>query len=303
MADMILAGALAFPTVALASGVAPLPTNGKLLYVQQRDGGCVAGLWDSKEGRMLSVSAVTQCPKAVSLTSHAHILVLIGDAGLQTFDFNSGQLGTPLPLPEGVPMNLNTQALRAGYTPDGAMVLRVVVGNGDASSDERLYLRKDTTWTVVEKVHCPPYHNGCPFKQPFDSLGLDDLPWKGRDEIWSDALGGDPYVAKRIPKSVALARFDGSMSENNAIVFRIDGRYTKLRYRAIGDGSGGIVTMGLELEAPDSRIVGITNVQFDAMIRGRYLLFDPFFSGGRQLYDIGDGSVILDRLTNAGWLD
>jgi hypothetical protein len=302
MANMILAGFLALPGLALANGVAPLPTNGRLLYVQQLHGGCVAGLWDSQERKTLMKSAVTKCPQAVSLTAHARILVLIGDAGLQTFDLNSGRLGMLVPLPEGVPMNLNTQALRAGYTPEGALALRVVAVNGDGSSEERLYLRKDAAWALAEQVHCPSPQNGCPFKQPFDSHALDNLSATGPDEIWNDALAGDPYVAKRIPGSVDLASFDGSMRLNNTIVFRVGGRYTKLRFRAIGN-AGGVVTMGLELVPPDDRLLDITNVQFDATIKGRYLLFYPFFRGGTQLYDLGDGSVVLDQLTNAGWLD
>ena len=289
------------PRAAPARDVAPLPINGKLLYVQQLDGGCVAGLWDSRERKTLMKSAVTKCPKAVSLTAHNRILVMIEDAGLQTVDLTSGELGTPVPLPEGVPMNLNTQALRAGYTPDGAMAFRSVVVNGDGSSDESLYLRKDAAWVVVERVHCPPFRDDCPFKQPFDAHALDDLSGTGPYEIWSNALVANPYVVKRIPRKVEFARADGSMVLNNTIVFRVDGRYTKLHFRALG--GGGAVTMGLEVEAPNDLTFDITNVQFDATIRGRYLLFCPRGGGHTQLYDLSDGSVVLDRLTDAGWLD
>jgi hypothetical protein len=289
------------PRVAPANEVTPLLINGKLLYVQQLDDGCVAGLWDSKERKTLMKSAVTKCPKAVSLTAHSRTLVMIEDAGLQTVDLNSGKLGTPVPLPEGVAMNLAPRALRAGYTPDGALGLRADVVNGDGSLDERLYLRKDAVWSVVEQVRCPPFRNDCPFKQPFDAHALDGLFGTGPDEIWSDALVGDPYVAKRIPRKVDLARADGSMVLNNTIVFRVDRRYTKLHFRAMG--GGGVVTMGLELDAPNDRSLDITYDQFEATIRGRYLLFYPFGGGRTQLYDLGDGSVVLDHLTHAGWLD
>jgi hypothetical protein len=68
-------------------------------------------------------------------------------------------------------------------------------------------------------------------------------------------------------------------------------------------GGGGVVTMGLELDAPNDRSLDITYDQFEATIRGRYLLFYPFGGGRTQLYDLGDGSVVLDHLTHAGWLD
>lgn len=300
MGNTILAALLALSVVSPANGVTSISTNDKLLYVQQVDGGCVAGLWDSKDQITLMKSAVTKCPVAVSLTAHARILILIGDAGLQTFDVSNGRLGTLVPLPEGITINLNTEALRAGYTPDGALAFRVVAGNGDGSSDERLYLSQNAGWTVAEQVHCPSPQNGCPFKQPFDSRALDDWSGTGAGKIWNDALAGDPYVAKRVPRNVDFAPPSESMRLNNSIVFRIDGHYTKLRFRAIGHG--GVMTMGLELEAPDGRVLDITNVQFDATIRGRYLLFYPFFRGGTQLYDLGDGRVVLDRLTDAGWL-
>ena len=316
--------ALAFGTgLALSTGlsqaaaVAALPADGTLAYVQTTAHACMLGLWDSKDGKARTLAASLECPKAVGVTSHGKVLVLFDASDIRLFDLGSGKLGDPMPLPSDAPTkNLDTDALLAGYTPGGVLLLQLSGVNPDSSSERTLYQRKGDAWVVAEHQHCGSFTTVCPFKQTFEAKPLSGIFGDAPGQIWNDALAGDPYVTKREPASVTVSNSEalndegdtigtaaGDVSLNNSIVFRVHDRYSTLFFGAqSGEDGGGTLTFGLRLVTPDKQTLTITDEQFDATIVGHHLLFYGFFDAGTRLYDLGDGKVVLDRLIAAGWL-
>jgi len=308
------------PLLAQADAVAPLPADGSLAYVQQTDHGCVAGLWDSKAPDARKTAATAECPQQVSLTSQGRVLVMVGDAYVQTYDLASGKLGAPMPLPAEVPVQktLDKEGLLAGYTPEGTLALQARWGHPYPNGyvDKYLYLRKGGAWVTAEHLRCTSYDDPCPFKHAFEAKPLTGIWGQAPGQIWNDALAGDPYVVKRVPEKFTVQplpeEYDGSDDKpqqsyvryNNSIVFRVYGRYSKLEFGAQpGEDSDAFHTFGVRLVAPDNRVLDITEDQFDAVIVGHYLLFYGFFDDGTKLYDAGNGQIVLDDLLDAAWLD
>src|SRR5579885_375868 len=200
--------ALAAASPAQADAVKPLPADGRLAYVQSTPQGCVVGVWDSKAPDAHKPVAAAECPWQVSLTSQARVLVLVGEAYVQTYDLESGKLGTPLPMPAEVSgqKTLDKEGLLAGYTADGTLAREARWGHPypDNYVDKYLYLRKGDAWVTAEHLRCPSYDDPCPFKQSFETRPLSGVWGQGPDEIWNDVLAGDPYVVERIPEKFTV---------------------------------------------------------------------------------------------------
>jgi hypothetical protein len=307
------------PVLAQADAVKPLPANGRLAYVRYADPGCVVGLWDSKTPDARKTVAAAECPKQVSLTAQGRVLVLVGEAYVQTYDLASGVLGAPMPLPaETAGETLDEGALLAAYTQDGILALQVRWFHRYPANywEKDLFLHQGDAWVAAERLKCSQYdEDPCPFKRPFHPKALDGTWGQGPGEIWNDALAGDPYVVKRIPDSVTTEALDreedGSDDEqpatyarfNNAIVFHVYGRYTKLEFGAEpGEDVDPLHTFSLRLVAPDNQVLDMTDGQFDAVIVGHYLVLDNLSDHGARLYDVGNGKLVLDDLIRADWL-
>lgn len=304
----VIFAALACPVApAWADTVAPLPADARVAYVQETGQGCVAGVWDSKAPEVHNAVTTAECPEQVSLTFHGRVLVLVGDNYVQTYDTQSGKLGEPMAMPTDIPWKtLDTESLRAGYTPDGVLALQAAWGhpNPNSTVDRHLYLRQGKAWVTAEQLVCRSYEDPCPFKQSFDAQAIDMAFGEGPDEIWNDALRGDPYVTQRIPETITdqTAGYDGDPL-HNTLVFHVYGRYSKLLFDTqAGDDTDGIYTFRLSLVTPDEQTQVIGDDQFNATIVGHYMMFAGFFGGGKRLYDLGDGKVVLDRLVKATWL-
>lgn len=305
--SLTVAALACFATPGRADTVAPLPADGRLVYVQKADSGCVVGVWDSKVPEASHTVATAECPEHGSFTAQGRVLVLTGDDYVQVYDIQSGKLGEPMAMPTDIPKrSLDTENLLAGYTHDGVLALQAIWAHPSPNNtlDKHLYLRKGDAWVTAEALVCPNYDSPCPFKQAFEAKAPDMAFGSGPDEIWNDALRGDPYVVQRTPETITeqTAGYDGAPLRNS-LVFHVYGRYSKLVFDTqVGDDTDGIYTFRLSLVTPDDRTWVIGDDQFNATIVGHYMLFDGFFGGGKRLYDLGDGKVVLGGLSLAGWL-
>lgn len=317
LALRMVLGALALLALpAWADAVQPLPGDGRLVYLQQAGQGCVLKLWDSKDGKARMLAQLTECPANVAVASHEQTLALFDAADIRLFDLGAGKLGEPIALPGDVPENGRSyDAWLAGYTPEGVLALEVVMGEPDGI--RRLYLLKAGHWVQAEQRQCGYYEDSCPFKQAVDTRPLSGLYGKAPGQIWNDALLGDPYVVERIPEELDYTTFDEeggpegdareTVAENdllkNSLVFRVYGRYTRLRFGVrAGEDTDGTYPTGLWLVTPDNLTLDITDGQFDAVIVGHYLLLYGAFDLGTRLYDLGNGKPVLDNMVLAGWL-
>ncbi|HEY3858406.1 MAG TPA: hypothetical protein VGM47_02205 [Gammaproteobacteria bacterium] len=321
-AKAFLGASLLVPGLGTAATVAPLPADGKLVYVQQANQSCTLDLWDSATAKSRTLAPSIECPKAVAVTSHEHMLVLFDQADIRLFDLDAGKLGAPIPLPSDVPPGyLDLSSWLAGYTQDGTLALELGVPSAHADTERRLYLRKDDSWEEAEHISCGYYQDSCPFKQKVAGRILDGTFGKVPGQIWNPAVAGDPYVVQRSPADIAFTPntddeppADPSDDAEpaapqqvdplpNTIVFRIDGRYAKVRFGAqAGEDTDGTYPTGLELVTPDQIAHKLTDGQFDAVIVGHYLLFYELSDHGAQLYDVGNGHLLLNQLLVAGWL-
>lgn len=283
---------------------APLPADGQLVYLRQSAHGCDLKLWSSVDGSDRLLTALPECPKGINVTSGGQALVLLDKVDIRLFTLSDRTLGAPIALPQmDAPKGTDgAGSAQAGYTPDGRIALEMVADHPDDSQELFLFIRNGDTWTQEEHLHCGRFGADCGFKQKFESRPLGGVDSEAEpDLIWSDALRGDPYVTQRIPEmsETYSAIFDGT----NTLVFHINGRDSKLSfYEESGEDTGDTGTFRLKLMTPDGRRLDITDEQFDATVVGHYLLFYGYFDEGTRLYDVGDGKVVLDHITSAGWL-
>lgn len=292
-------------TPAWADTVAPLPADGRLVYLRQTAAGCDLRLWSSADGSGRGLTTLAECPKGIDVTSGGQALVLLDKADIRLFKLSDRTLGAPIALPQmDAPKGADGPgSSQAGYTPDGKLALQMAAMNNDDSEEFYLFIRTGDGWTPTEHVHCARLASDCEFKQKFESRPLGDA-YSINDprQIWNAGLRGDPYVAQRIPETSEMHSdlFDGT----NTLVFHVYGRYSKLMFgEEPGEDTDGTYTFGLKLVTPDDKTLDITDEQFDATVVGHYLLFYGYFGEGTRLYDIGDGKVILDNITSVGWLD
>lgn len=291
-------------TPAWADTVAPLPADGRLVYLRQTAAGCDLRLWSSADGSDRVLTTLAECPKGIDVTSGGQALVLLDKADIRLFKLSDRTLGAPIALPPlAAPKGSDgVGSTQAGFTPDGKMALEMAADMPDDSEERFLFIRNGDGWTQVEHVACGRFGEGCEFKQKFESRALGDAAsLNDPSTIWNDALRGDPYVVRRIPETSETYSdlFDGT----NTLVFHVYGRYSKLMFREEpGEDTDGTYTFGLKLVTPDDQTLDITDDQFDATIVGHYLLFYGYFDAGTRLYDLGDGKVVLDKLSLAGWM-
>lgn len=301
-----------------ASAVAPLPAGGRLVYLRGAERDCTLGLWDSKDGNARTLAQMPECPANIAVADHDRTLVLFDQADIRLLGLEHGRLGPPIPLPSDVPeQGRSYDAWLAGYTPDGVLALGVLIGEPDGP--RRLYLLKAGAWVFTEQRQCGYYDDICPFKQKFESRPLSGLFGRAPGQIWEDSLLGDPYVVERIPKELAYTSLDdgggpggddetpktpvASDSLKNALVFHVYGRYSKLRFGVQpGEDTDGTYPTGLQLVTPDDKTLDLADGQFDAVIVGHYMMFYGMNDEGDQLYDLGNGKVVLDRIRLAGWV-
>lgn len=300
------------------SAATPLPADGRLVYMQGSNQNCTLGLWDSRDGKARTLAQLAECPANLAVTNHDQTVVLVDAEDIRILDLAQGTLGSPIPLPQDVPeKGRSYDAWLAGYTPEGVLALEVVL-NGPGG-DRRLYLRKDEAWVLTEQRQCGYYEDSCPFKQKVETRPLSGLFGQAPGQIWKDTLLGDPYVVERIPQSLAYTGHDdeGGASDDdgsatpqsddplkNSLVFKVYGRYSKLRFGVQpGEDTDGTYPTGLQLVTPDNKTHDLAEGQFDAVIVGHYMMIYGMNDEGDQLYDLGDGKLVLDKLTHAGWLN
>lgn len=315
----LMVGATALsPSLAMANTTAPLPADGMLVYLQGTDHDYTLGLWDSRDGSTTTLVELPECPANVAVADHDRTLVLMDAVDIRLLDLEHRRLGPPIPLPSDLPeKGRSYDAWLAGYTPDGVLALGVVLGEPDGA--RRLYLLKGGAWVLTEQRQCGYYEESCPFKQKFESRPLSGLFGRVPGQIWEDSLLGDPYVVERIPKELAYTSSDeegGSGGDDeapntvaasdplkNTLVFRVYGRYSKLRFGVQpGEDTDGTYPAGMQLVTPDDKTHDLADGQFDAVIMGHYMMFYGMNDDGDQLYDLGDGKVVLDHIRSAGWV-
>lgn len=317
---MVLCAAMAgaLPAAANAATVAPLPAEGRLIYLQGSGRDCTLGSWDSKDGKAHTLAQLTECPANIAVAAHEQLLVLFDAADIRLYDLIHETLGPPILLPADVPAEGRSyDAWLAGYTPDGVLALGVALGEPDGP--RRLYLLKAGAWTLVEQRQCGYYEDSCPFKLKFESRPLSGLFGQAPGQIWEDSLLGDPYVAERIPRELVYTSMDepppdpgdGDAQQStedsdplkNALVFHVYGRYSKLRFGVQpGEDVAGTYPAGLQLVTADEKTLDLADGQFDAVIVGHYLMFYGMNDEGDGLYDLGNGKQVLDKLSLAGWV-
>lgn len=305
--SLTVAALACFTTPGRADTVAPLPADGRLVYVHPSAPGCELRLWSTADGSDRVLTTLPECPKGMDVTSGGRALVLLDKADIRLFTFSDGTLGAPIALPRmDAPKGTDgAGSTQAGYAPDGKMALEMVADHPDDSQELFLFIRNGDTWTQEEHIPCGRFGTDCGFKQTFDSHPIGDaLNETDPRQVWSDGLRGDPYVVQRIPEMITeqTAGYDGEPL-HNTLAFHVYGRYSKLVFDTqAGDDTDGIYTFRLSLVTPDERTLDITDDQFDAAVVGHYLLFYGYFDAGTRLYDLGDGKVVLGGLSLAGWL-